>query len=135
MPVAQPKPKQHKKLSTITNRLDTLVSKIVRLRDAQCITCGSVEEGECGHYFHRALINTRWDLQNCHRQCTCCNSYHEENTEPYTRFMIQKYGPEVIIELSQIAHSPKKINRVDRLILEVEFKKLLSELEASYGVD
>jgi Bacteriophage Lambda NinG protein len=133
MPVANPKKNKPQKLSAITNRLDSLVSKIVRLRDPHCVTCGSLSNAQCGHYISRVFVNVRWNLQNCHRQCAACNVSHEQDSVPYTLVMQGKYGPEILLELSQLAHSPTKINRPARLLLEIGLKEMLKKLEDTNG--
>lgn len=128
-----PKPKKQVPLSTITNRLDKLVSKIVCLRDSACVTCNSTENPQCGHFVGRIFINTRWDLTNCHRQCSGCNFMHENDSMPYTLFIARKYGPDYPAELSVKAHKTKVLTRSERLELEILLKQELAKLEASHG--
>ena len=125
---AVPKKKKQVPLSTITNRLDRLVSAIVRVRDPYCVTCGSFADAQCGHFISRVFINTRWDLTNCHRQCSACNVMHEIDPVPYTRFIAGKYGSEYPQTLSALAHKTKVLTRVERLELEVELRSELMRL-------
>ena len=124
---AVPKKKAPEKLSTITNRLDRLVSLIVRQRDKACVTCGSLENPQCGHYVSRVFINTRFDLTNCHQQCSRCNVMHELDSVPYTRFIAGKYGDEYPLVLSEMAHRTKALKRQDRLELEYRLKEMLKQ--------
>lgn len=78
-------------------------------------------------------MNVRWNLQNCHRQCAACNVSHEQDSVPYTMVMQSRYGPDILLELSRMAHSPTKINRPARLFLEVGLKEILNELEEKNG--
>ena len=71
---------------------DKLVSEYVRLRDKCCVTCGSTETLQCGHYLSRTRYSTRWRTDNCHAQCSRCNFLHEMNPVPYTEFMDATYG-------------------------------------------
>jgi len=130
MPKAVPKKKKAESLSTITNRLDRLVSKIVRLRDPSCVTCPSTETPQCGHYVSRVFIATRWDLTNCHRQCSACNMRHELDPVPYTLFIQREFGSEYPATLSALAHQTKVLKRAERLELEAELKIELAKLEA-----
>lgn len=127
---ANPKRKKAESLSTITNRLDKLVSKIVRLRDPACVTCGSTQDAQCGHFVGRMFIATRWDLSNCHRQCAGCNMLHESDPVPYTLFIQREFGSEYPVTLSALAHQTKVLKRAERLELEVELKEELRKLEA-----
>lgn len=127
---ANPKKKKAESLSTITNRLDKLVSKIVRLRDHACVTCDSQDSAQCGHFVGRMFIATRWDLTNCHRQCAGCNMLHESDPVPYTLFIQETYGSEYPATLSALAHQTKVLKRAERLKLEIELKEELRKLEA-----
>lgn len=130
MPKAVPKKKKAESLSTITNRLDRLVSKIVRLRDSACVICGSTQNPQCGHYIGRMFIATRWDLTNTHQQCAGCNMLHESDPIPYTLFIQREFGSEYPATLSAIAHQTKVLKRAERLELEAELKLELAKLEA-----
>ena len=72
--------------------LDDLVSKIVRLRDKRCVTCGSVDNATCSHLFKRGDSILRFDLINCNQQCVECNGKHEHTREPYERWWKDRYG-------------------------------------------
>jgi hypothetical protein len=127
---ANPKKKKAESLSTITRRLDILVSRIVRLRDKACVVCGSTQNPQCGHYIGRMFVATRWDLTNCHQQCSGCNMLHESDPIPYTLFIKREFGEKYPETLSALAHQTKVLNRAERLALEVELKDELRKLEA-----
>ena len=68
-------------LSTLRDRLDTVFSKYIRLRDAmpsgtfRCISCGKIktlDQADCGHYFSRTHMSTRFDEDNCNAECRYC---------------------------------------------------------------
>ena len=122
MPKAVPKKKKAESLSTITNRLDRLVSKIVRLRDPVCITCGSTETAQCGHYISRVFIATRFDLSNCFRQCSACNMRHELDPVPYTLFIQREFGPEYPATLSALA-ATLSLNSSRTMPTTLDFRK------------
>jgi 5-methylcytosine-specific restriction endonuclease McrA len=124
---AVPKRPKAEKLSTITNRLDRLVSLIVRQRDPACVTCGSLDNPQAGHYISRVFINVRWDMTNVHRQCSRCNVMHELDSVPYTRFIANKYGDEYPLVLSEMAHRTKVLKRQERLELEHRLKEMLKQ--------
>lgn len=124
-----PKRKKAESLSTITNRLDKLVSKIVRLRDPACVTCGSTADAQCGHFIPRGMFPTRWDLSNCHRQCSECNCYRAGNMVAYHAFIRREYGEKYPETLDALSRGPAP-KRAERLELEVELKEELRKLEA-----
>lgn len=72
--------------------LDGLVSLIVRQRDRRCVTCGETRGLRCSHFYSRRYLRTRFHLANCHAMCATCNRRHNEDVEPYLRFMRERYG-------------------------------------------
>lgn len=97
--VAAPKPKKISRKNLI-KRLDDIVSKIVRLRDKKCVTCGSTQQLGCGHVFSRSHYATRWDLENCHAQCWKCNyNARWHDTVFYPEWYRDKVGDEKFKEL------------------------------------
>lgn len=91
-----------KRYPKIHNKLDTVVSKIVRQRDKYCITCGTTEGLTCSHFIPRGKFGTRWDLFNCNCQCSICNLNHDHDKGPYTAYMLATYGQGVIDELRRV---------------------------------
>ena len=78
-------------------KLDAIVTKIVRARDKVCVQCGN-PQCDSGHLFTRKHYATRWDLKNCNAQCKVCNYRHTDDTYPYTRWWVAKYGkPEYLL--------------------------------------
>jgi len=65
--------------TTMRNKLDKLVSEIVRLR-AKCERCGSRNSLQCCHIFSRKYNNTRWDLDNL--LCLCAKDHFLFHAEP-----------------------------------------------------
>lgn len=127
-------PKKKKKISTasLTKKLDTLVSKFVRLRDLRCIVCGKTENLQCGHYISRAFFPTRWDLRNCNAQCAGCNIKHEYDPEPYRAAIVGKYGASAPSDLSALSHQALRYTTTDKLdMIEIMWRRL-KELEAKY---
>lgn len=73
-------------------KLDKLVGDIVKLRDGQCVVCGSKDNLTPGHIFSRVAYSTRWDLQNVACQCVSCNFKHEFDPYPLLNWYTEKYG-------------------------------------------
>lgn len=111
----------------LVKKLDDITSKIVRLRDKKCITCGSMERLGCGHLFSRQAYSTRWDLKNCHAQCWGCNFRHEYDFYRYEQMFKNKYGEEDYHELYRRFNNPHKFS-------DKELRELLEERNAQYKI-
>ena len=99
--------------------LDRLVSLIVRRRDRRCVTCGEARGLQCSHFYSRRYLATRFDLRNCNAMCGDCNRRHNEDAEPYLRFMRERYGEVVVAELDRIRRDGGKVAD-EELLLELE---------------
>lgn len=91
----------------LIDKLDKIVSLIVRLRDKKCVTpsvkCTKVLQ--CSHLIKRGKLPTRFDLDNCNTQCSYHNYLHNNYPEIYTEWWLNKYGQEKYNHL--IAQSQK----------------------------
>lgn len=95
------------------NRLeefDRVYSLYIRLRDAgeygytKCISCGKVlpfEKMQCGHFFTRHHLATRWDEDNCNSECSICNCNDVHHLEGYRKHLIEKIGLERFMALDE----------------------------------
>lgn len=106
-----------KKAKTITNPEDkvwTAFSIYIRTRD--CIaTCNSLVVGRCctcnhiipmkgndaGHFISRWIQATKYDERNCHLQCASCNRFQQGKWREYHKFIVDRYGKEVLEELME----------------------------------
>lgn len=70
-----------KKKPDLKAKLDKEFSLFIRLRDCmpngyfRCISCGQIkpfEQADCGHYFSRTHLATRFDEDNCNAECRHC---------------------------------------------------------------
>ncbi len=96
------RPKKRKKRSArkiMIDKLDVIVSLIVRRRHPYCVTCGKKENLTCGHVFSRAHYATRWDLDNCFTQCMGCNLKHEYDPMPFYDWYQKEFGTEKFREV------------------------------------
>lgn len=68
---------------TLVRKLDKIFSLYIRLRDSKpyggkyfkCISCGQIKEfakADCGHYFSRRHMSTRFNEDNCNAECSYC---------------------------------------------------------------
>ena len=90
-----------KKKPDLKAKLDKEFSLFIRLRDAmpngyfRCISCGQIkpfEQADCGHYFSRTHLATRFDENNCHAECRHCNRFKADHLEGYRENLIAKIG-------------------------------------------
>src|SRR3990167_6251381 len=70
------KPKSIGKLKKEADKWFSLYVRISGKRE--CYTCGKkagYKELQCGHFVHRHIRNTRYDLRNARPQCIGCNIF------------------------------------------------------------
>ena len=113
----RPRTERKPSKSSLEVRLDVVFSLYIRLRDAmdggmtRCISCGRVfpfAKVQCGHYFSRANLSTRWDEQNCNAECVHCNCFDDKHLEGYTRNLIAKIGQDGLDALAARARGMRK---------------------------
>ncbi len=135
--VAKKKPS----VSVLKKRLDRVFSEYVRRKAVAevsneyivCCSCGQVghwKNMDEGHFVNRRHNATRYDERNVHPQCRECNRYDEGNAVGYSRYLIDKYGREVLVELDHLGHQVKKFTPDDLLGLIAEYREKLRQLEA-----
>jgi len=86
----------------------------------RCRTCGKVlfrlESGShAGHFVtkgHGGASGVYYDERNVHTQCHKCNVWEEGNSIEYHKFMLEKYGEEVIEEL-RLKHKLPRPHKID----------------------
>lgn len=102
---------------------------ITRLRTPFCVLCGenNWQVLECGHFWHRAMPPTEFDLLNLNTLCHSCNGAHEKNPQPYREYMLRTLGQKVFDQLEWRAHSSFKIGYVNLLNLREEMRVLLED--------
>lgn len=90
-----------KKKTNLVDKLDRLFSRYIRLRDVmpngyfRCISCGQIkpyEQSDCGHYFSRRNMATRFDEDNAHAECRNCNRFKADHLHNYNLNLIDKIG-------------------------------------------
>lgn len=129
--------KRKAKASSITKRLDKLLSIAVRLRDTDdrgngfCCTCGCLltyNESDAGHFIGRGRFGTRYDLRNVALQCRVCNRGEGKQPEFY-EYVLGKYGRDVMEELKCLCtrHAPELDLDEIRTILLAEIAKYRSQ--------
>lgn len=95
------KNKVHKKKRDLVKKLDRIFSLYIRLRDAmpngytKCISCGKIKsfkDMDCGHFFSRRHMATRFDEDNAHSECAYCNRFRSDHLVDYQINLIRKIG-------------------------------------------
>lgn len=93
--------RQKSKKRTLQDKLDKVFSRYIRLRDAfsngtfKCISCGRIKPislADCGHYWSRRHMATRYDEENCNAECSHCNRFSADHLDGYRRHLIEKIG-------------------------------------------
>lgn len=81
-------------------KLDKIVGDIVKARDRySCVVCGHGSNLTPGHLFSRVAKSTRWDLDNVFCQCVHCNSEHEKDPYPLTKYAVNLLGQDKVDEI------------------------------------
>lgn len=83
---------------------------------------------QCGHYWSRRYLGTRWDEINCQPQCESCNILHEGNKPKFERNIRLSYGDHVLEALEIKALSITKISDYSLQLLHIEYKEKLKTL-------
>lgn len=104
-----------KKAPNYKAKLDKIFSEYIRLRDSKnfgfkafkCISCGQIKpyaQADCGHYFSRVHLATRFDELNCNAECKFCNRFKADHLEGYREHLIEKIG-EARFEFLKVKHT------------------------------
>ena len=139
--------KQKKKASpswsTLVDRLDTVFSRYIRLRDAmpsgtfRCISCGKIkpiEQADCGHFHSRTHMSTRFDEDNCHAECRYCNRFSADHIIGYRENLIKKIGEQRFKLLDIKAHETKKWSHFELEQLSKYYRALADKLQKEKGI-
>lgn len=96
----------------LNKRVQYWCNKYIRLRDTgskgwgYCCSCRKViVRGDAGHFIGKGFggsSGVRFDERNINFQCIPCNRFQEGNKLEYRKFMIKKYGQDVIDELERL---------------------------------
>jgi len=90
----------------LKKQLDEIFSKFIRLRDWKCVICNTTQNLNNWHFYTRSCLALRFDEINCNTQCATHNKLHEQNTKPYTDWMIKNYWQDKVNELYKIYQWP-----------------------------
>lgn len=91
---------REKNIKTLKRKAWDTFSKWVRERDKRCVTCGSYNQLQAGHFWHNVLD---FDEMNINAQCKHCNHFWSGNLAPYSMYLLNKYGEKAVKDL-EIRH-------------------------------
>ncbi len=112
------KEKKEAKVNMMTHKdylklLQVVFNTFIRLRDKDlpCISCGKTkaEEFHAGHYIATTYQYLRFNENNCHKQCSKCNTHLRGNSIPYRIELINRIGLPEVEKLESERHLPLKI--------------------------
>lgn len=111
-------------------------SKYIRLRDmpngwGYCCSCGKgTVKGDAGHFIGRGLGGSSgiyFDERNIHLQCKPCNAFKQGAPVEYRKFMLKRYGQNVIDEL-ELKHRIHNYTLMELEGLKLFYKQAYEEL-------
>lgn len=140
------KRKSPNKKKTLINKLDRVFSEYIRLRDSaryqfkyfSCISCGQVKpysQMDCGHYYSRRYMATRWDEQNCNGECKGCNRFSADHLDGYRRNLILKIGQQKMDLLTWKKSQTKKWSEFELEQLYLYYDTLVKSVKKKYGLN
>lgn len=127
----------------LVKKLDRIFALYIRLRDVmpsgygKCISCGRIKafsELDCGHFFSRTHMSTRFDEDNCHAECKFCNRISSEHLIGYRDNLLHKIGQSRLDRLNVLAHSSKHWMDFELEEMIEHYKKEVKRLSADKGI-
>jgi hypothetical protein len=124
------KPKEYKR-ATYVDTLDSVFSHYIRQKYAdddgmvRCYTCDITlpfHEMQCGHFYSRTALSTRWHPQNARPQEKLCNVYRHGNYPTYGTRLASEIG----------AGEMEKLGRLNKTIVKLSNDDLLDKIRFFY---
>jgi hypothetical protein len=111
---------------SLVTKLDTVFSQYIRRKDAVndiaiCVTCGKKDHWsklQNGHFMSRRHYNTRWDIDNCHVQCSGCNVFKAGEIYLYNKYLCTKFDnnfPDRLYDKSNISVKFADVDLIDMI--------------------
>lgn len=136
-----PKRKRQPSARTLIVKLDKVFSLYIRLRDSKpfgykafkCISCGKIKpfsKADCGHYYSRAKMSTRYDEENCNSECSHCNRFSADHLDGYRENLIAKIGQQRFDLLRVRANQTKKWSVFELQELIKYYTALVQKMES-----
>lgn len=105
--------------------LDQLMREFIKKTETKCCCCGTTEGLQVGHFITRRVYALRWDIRNCHAQCSGCNLRHNFDPSGYSRYMLRTYGKPIFDELIDTKNKATKLSLTQLRETEEYLKGLL----------
>lgn len=127
----------------LVKRLDKIFALYIRLRDCmpngfgRCISCGKIKpyrELDCGHFFGRSNMATRFDEDNCSAECQGCNRASSDHLIYYQENLIRKIGVARFSTLKERAHSIKKCDDEELKHMILHYTNEVKRLSKDKGI-
>ncbi len=141
---ASPKVKRTNKgsVSSLKKKAWEVFSKYIRLRDCleydsagecgRCVTCKRIyplKQLQAGHFVDSRTKPVLFNEDIVYAQCAGCNVFKKGNKDEYTPFMIEKFGPEKVLEFLELRHSKDKTwSKHELEVILEKYKLSLEEL-------
>ena len=128
----------------LVKKLDKVFALYIRLRDVmpngygRCISCGRIRhfsDLDCGHFYSRKHMGTRFDEDNCSAECKACNRFSADHLINYQTNLIRKIG---MARFELLGVKAKRARKWDDFELEELIKHYTAEvrrLSADRGIN
>lgn len=124
-------------------KLDRVFALYIRLRDAmpngygRCISCGRIKpfkELDCGHFYGRTNMATRFDEDNCSAECHYCNRMKADHLIYYQENLIRKIGVARFSALKWKSCSTKHWQNYELAAMIEKYTKEVKRLSHDKGI-
>lgn len=119
---------------------DSWFSKYIRLRDSECMRCGSPVQFNSGgdpishqnsHFQGRRKEATRFDPENCDTLCGGCHLYLTANPYEHVEWQVDRKGTNAVNAIIVRSNGYKKKDRkMEALIWKQAYLTLKKEVES-----
>ena len=119
------------------NETQKIFNEFIRERDKRD-GCNSCPKGpndalawHAGHYRSvAAASHLRFNEDNCHKQCSECNTHKSGNAVEYRKRLVEKIGENRVLALEH-DNTPRKWTREELKQMRTDLKKRIKELKAN----
>jgi len=124
-------------LKGIKTKADRVFSEYIRKLHSDssgrtiCVTCGDIQpwkSHQCGHYFPRNKLGTRFHEDNAAPQCVSCNIFKRGNYTSYAAYMYRKYGQKKVEHLEHLSRQTLKLTIADYQTLIEGWKQMIAKM-------
>lgn len=115
-------------------KFDSIFSDLVRLRtEYTCENCGYCTGGKaldmhCAHIISRTYKLTRYHPDNAMTLCARCHDYYGKHPVQFGDFVREKQGDEMPDIIREIAHSKRKVIKLEWEDLYQDYRKQYKEM-------